>query len=67
MTGEVTAEQAKKREEDAENKSDIYFLMGLMGIIIFLVAAVMVCCLDLFGRSQLTLIDVRGLDARCSI
>jgi farnesyl-diphosphate farnesyltransferase len=51
VTGEITAEQAKKREEDAENKSDMYFLMGLMGIIIFFVAGVMVCCLDLLGRS----------------
>jgi hypothetical protein len=41
--------------------------MGLMGIIIFFVAGVMVCPPRSFRRSQLTLLDVRCLDARCSI
>ena len=32
----------KKREEDAENRSDVYFMMALMGCIVVIVAAVMV-------------------------
>ncbi|KAJ5201366.1 squalene synthase [Penicillium cinerascens] len=49
VTGEITAEQAKKREEDAENKSDVYFLMGLMGIIILFVAGTMMFAAWMLG------------------
>ncbi|KAJ5778765.1 hypothetical protein N7520_002011 [Penicillium odoratum] len=42
VTGELTAAQAKKREEDAENKADIWFMMLLMGAVIFFVAGTMV-------------------------
>lgn len=50
VTGELTLAQAKKREVDAENKADIYFMMALMGAVIFFVAGTMVGpsnpCLD---------------------
>lgn len=42
MKGELTAEEAKKQAEDAENRSDMYMIMGLMGGMVFIIAAVMV-------------------------
>lgn len=49
MTGELTAAEAKKRAEDAENKSDIYFLMTIMGMMILLIASTMTFVAWLFG------------------
>lgn len=52
VAGEVTAEEAEKRKQDAENKSDVYFLMAVMGSIVLIVAGIMVC-LPLFLGSVL--------------
>ncbi|KAJ5109522.1 hypothetical protein N7456_006197 [Penicillium angulare] len=49
VKGELTVEQAKKREEDAENKADICFMMGLMGVIILFVAGSMMAVAWWFG------------------
>ncbi|KAJ5730840.1 uncharacterized protein N7483_005348 [Penicillium malachiteum] len=49
VKGELTAEQAKKREEDAENKADIYFMMMLMGAVVLFVAGTMMGVAWFFG------------------
>ncbi|CAI7618907.1 unnamed protein product [Penicillium pancosmium] len=41
VQGVLSEEQQKRREEDAENKSDVYFMMALMGCIVLFVAGTM--------------------------
>jgi farnesyl-diphosphate farnesyltransferase len=42
VKGELSRDELEKRKAEAENKSDVYFLLAIMGVIIFLVAGVMV-------------------------
>lgn len=43
MAGTVTEDEAKKAMEDAEARKDLYFVMGLMGVVVVIVALLMVC------------------------
>lgn len=42
MTGAVTEEEARKAKEDAEARQDVYFIMGLMSVVVLIVALTMV-------------------------
>ncbi|KAJ5895677.1 squalene synthase [Penicillium taxi] len=41
VAGVLSAEQAQKRKEDAENHSDVLLMMAIMGAMVFIVASVM--------------------------
>lgn len=43
MAGAVTEDEAKKAMEDAEARKDLFFVMGLMGVVVVVVALLMVC------------------------
>jgi farnesyl-diphosphate farnesyltransferase len=42
VKGELSRAELEKRKAEADSKSDVFFLMAIMGVIIFLVAGVMV-------------------------
>jgi len=42
LTGAVTEEEARKAKEEAEARQDVYFIMGLMGVVVLIVALTMV-------------------------
>ncbi|KAI9925834.1 hypothetical protein ASPWEDRAFT_42505 [Aspergillus wentii DTO 134E9] len=42
ITGEKTKEEQKRASEDAENRQDMYFMMGLMGVIVIIVSFTMI-------------------------
>ena len=46
ITGAATPEEERRAREDAEARKDIYFIMGLMGVIVFIIALVMVSLLQ---------------------
>lgn len=52
VTGTVTEEEAKKAAEDAEARKDVFFIMGLMGVVVLVIAVLMVCQPPLFLRRQ---------------
>jgi farnesyl-diphosphate farnesyltransferase len=43
VKGELTKEEQERKQEDEESKQDVYFMMALMGAVIFFVAFSMVC------------------------
>lgn len=47
--GELTADEAKTKKEDEQNKEDIWFMMALMGVIIFIVAGLMIFAAWMMG------------------
>ena len=52
VTGTVTEEEAKKAAEDAEARKDVFFIMGLMGVVVLVIAVLMVCQPPFFLRRQ---------------
>lgn len=65
VTGEATAEEAQKRKEDAENKSDLYLIMTIMGCIIFVVAGLMMFAAWMLGaRFDLAWQEIRSGNLR---
>jgi farnesyl-diphosphate farnesyltransferase len=61
VQGVLSEEQLKKREEDAENKSDVYFMMALMGCIVLFVAGTMMFFAWLMGaRFDLAFKELMG-------
>ena len=42
LTGAATPEEEQKAREDAEAKKDMYFIMGLMGVVVLIVVIIMV-------------------------
>lgn len=39
----MTEQEKKQAEEHAETRKDMYFMMGLMVVIVFITSVVMVC------------------------
>ncbi|KAJ5757264.1 uncharacterized protein N7511_007446 [Penicillium nucicola] len=61
VTGELSAADAKKKAEDAENKQDIYFMMLLMGTIVAIVAGLMIFTAWMMGaRFDLAFQELRN-------
>lgn len=46
ITGAVTPEEERRAREDAEARKDIYFIMGLMGVVVLIVVVIMVSLLQ---------------------
>lgn len=42
VAGELTAAELQKKKEDDENKNDVFFIMALMGVIVFIIASLMI-------------------------
>ena len=42
LTGSATPEEERRAREDAEARKDIYFIMGLMGVVVLIIALIMV-------------------------
>ncbi|KAJ5464383.1 squalene synthase [Penicillium daleae] len=61
VKGELSRDELEKRKAEAENKSDVYFLLAIMGVIIFLVAGVMlVAAWALGARFDLAWQEIRS-------
>ncbi|KAJ5580324.1 squalene synthase [Penicillium hispanicum] len=65
VNGELSAQEQKKREEDAENRSDVYFLMALMGcIVIFIAASMMLAAWFMGARFDLAWQEIKSGNLR---
>ncbi|KAJ5175754.1 squalene synthase [Penicillium canariense] len=61
VSGELSKEELEKRKAEAENKSDVFFLLAIMGVIILIVAGVMVAAAWMLGaRFDLAWQEIRS-------
>ncbi|KAF3385533.1 hypothetical protein F1880_001746 [Penicillium rolfsii] len=61
VKGELSREELEKRKAEADSKSDVFFLMAIMGVIIFLVAGVMMVAAWFMGaRFDLAWQEIRS-------
>ncbi|CEJ54983.1 Putative Squalene synthetase [Penicillium brasilianum] len=61
VKGELSREELEKRKAEADSKSDVFFLMAIMGVIIFLVAGVMMVAAWFLGaRFDLAWQEIRS-------
>lgn len=70
MTNTVTEEDAQKAKEDAEARQDVYFIMGLMCVVVLIVALTMVSLnASIITNMRLTVprLDLPGTWAHASI